>query len=83
MIRYFPYFAPAFALMKELIVEMMHSAGQDDPGAAAAVRSLNSLEELYDAWGKVSLGAGRESNGKKAEKYGTRKHAGSVLHTVH
>lgn len=61
VIRYFPYFAPAFVLMKELIVEMMHSAGQGSPGADAAVQSLSSLEALYDAWGKVSLGAVREA----------------------
>ena len=44
--------------MKELIVEMMRDAGLNDPSAIGTVRAMTTLEELYDAWGKVSLREG-------------------------
>ena len=39
--------------MKELIVEMMREAGLNDASAIGTVRAMTTLEELYDAWGKV------------------------------
>lgn len=44
--------------MKELIVEMMRDAGLNDPSAIGTVRAMTTLEELYDAWGKVTLREG-------------------------
>ena len=47
VIRYYPYFDQAFALMKELIIEMM-----DDTGPAEVVRRMLDVGELYETWGK-------------------------------